>query len=234
MKSEETNGSRPTIVEMESISKVYRMPATTVEVVALRDISLVLHQGDFVAIVGPSGSGKSTLMNILGCLDRPTSGRYLLEGRDVSQLDDDALSQIRGGRIGFVFQSFNLIVTQSVLENVETPLFYQGIREEVRRQRATALIERVGLGNRLHHLPHELSGGQQQRVAIARALVNDPAILLADEPTGNLDSKTGEFILQMLTELNATGRTVIVVTHDMSVAQRCRRIVEIRDGEIVA
>jgi putative ABC transport system ATP-binding protein len=208
------------------------MPSTTVEVQALRGVSLTLLTGDFVAIVGPSGSGKSTLMNVLGCLDRPTSGRYLLERRDVSLLEDDELSEIRGRRIGFVFQSFNLIMTQNVLENVETPLFYQGIPADERRARAVALIEKVGLGNRLHHLPHELSGGQQQRVAIARALVNDPAILLADEPTGNLDTKTGEFILQMLAELNATGRTVIVVTHDMSVAERCRRVVEIRDGLI--
>ncbi|MEW6253266.1 MAG: ABC transporter ATP-binding protein [Planctomycetota bacterium] len=219
------------IVQLHGVVKIYR-PAIGVEVPALRGISFTLRRGEYVAIVGPSGSGKSTLLNILGCLDRPTSGTYRIDGHDVSELDDDALSDIRGRRIGFIFQSFNLIHTQSVLENLETPLFYQGIPPADRRQHALALIEKVGLADRAGHRPHELSGGQQQRVAIARALANDPAIVLADEPTGNLDSKTGQIILGLLDELNAAGRTIIIVTHDHNVAQRCGRMIELRDGMI--
>ncbi len=217
------------IVRFEQVAKIYR-PAAGVEVPALRGVSFSVAAGEYVAIVGPSGSGKSTLLNILGCLDRPTSGTYWLDGRDVSQLDDDALSDIRGQRVGFVFQSFNLIPTQTVLENLETPLFYQGWRARDRRELALQLIERVGLADRAEHFPHELSGGQQQRVAIARALANDPAVVLADEPTGNLDSQTGRVILDLLDELNAAGRTVIIVTHDPDVARRCRRTIELRDG----
>mgnify|MGYP003795044553 CR=1 FL=1 len=219
------------VVRLDSVVKVYQ-PAVGVEVPALRGVSFTIYRGEYIAIVGPSGSGKSTLLNILGCLDRPTSGTYWLDGHDVSRFDDDALSDIRGRRIGFVFQSFNLIATQTVLENLETPLYYQGFRARERKQLALQLIERVGLADRAEHRPHELSGGQQQRVAIARALANDPAILLADEPTGNLDSKTGQLILQMLDELNAAGRTVIIVTHDMNVARRCGRVVELSDGLI--
>ena len=217
------------IVRLVDVVKIYR-PAARVEVPALRGISFTFHRGEYAAIVGPSGSGKSTLLNILGCLDRPTSGLYWLDGHDVSQLDDDALSDIRGRRIGFIFQSFNLIPTQTVLENLETPLFYLGVRAHERRALAMKLIEKVDLADRAEHRPHELSGGQQQRVAIARAMANDPAIILADEPTGNLDSQTGQMILALLDQLNADGRTIILVTHDLNVAQRCHRIVEIRDG----
>ncbi len=218
------------VVRLVDLHKIYRPAGSGVEVHALRGLNVVLHRGDYVAIVGPSGSGKSTLLNVLGCLDRPTTGAYWLDGQDTSKLDDDALSDIRGQRIGFIFQSFNLIQTQTVLDNLETPLFYQGVPPKRRRALALELIEKVGLGDRYHHLPQELSGGQQQRVAIARALVNDPAIVLADEPTGNLDSATGKAILAMLDQLNRDGRTVILVTHDMSVAQHCRRVIEIRDG----
>ena len=222
--------SPDTVVHLDKVVKVYRAPGSAVEVQALRGVSATIRRGEYVAIVGPSGSGKSTLMNILGCLDRPTAGTYWLDGRDVSQLSDDELSDVRGQRIGFVFQSFNLISTQSVLENLETPLFYQGIPPRQRREMALAMAERVGLADRVHHRPHELSGGQQQRVAIGRSLMNDPAILLADEPTGNLDSKTGKVILATLDELSAAGRTIIIVTHDMHVAERCHRNIEIQDG----
>ncbi len=218
------------VVRLEQICKVYRAPGSSVAVHALRNVTLTIRRGDYLAIIGPSGSGKSTLMNLLGCLDRPTSGTYWLDGRDVSQLSDDELSDARGQRIGFVFQSFNLIGAQSVLQNLETPLFYQGVPPEQRRQRALEMAARVGLADRVHHRPHELSGGQQQRVAIGRSLMNNPALLLADEPTGNLDSQTGQLILQLLDELNASGRTIVLVTHDPGVARRCRRVVEIRDG----
>lgn len=217
------------VVRLDNVVKVYR-PAARVEVPALRGISLGLRRGEYAAIIGPSGSGKSTLLNLLGCLDRPTSGTYWLDGVDVSSLDDDALSDIRGRRIGFIFQSFNLIPTQTILENIETPLYYLGTPPRRRRELAEELIAKVGLSDRITHRPHELSGGQQQRVAIARALANDPAILLADEPTGNLDSKTGQMILGLLDELNAAGRTVIIVTHDAGVAQRCHRQIELHDG----
>jgi putative ABC transport system ATP-binding protein len=217
------------IVCLQQVVKIYR-PAARVEVPALRGVSFAIRQGEYVAIVGPSGSGKSTLLNILGCLDRPTSGTYHLDGRDISQLDDDALSDIRGQRVGFVFQSFNLITTQTVLENLETPLFYQGLPAHERRAQAQRLAEKVELADRGDHFPHELSGGQQQRVAIARALANDPAIVLADEPTGNLDSTTGQMILGLLDELNAGGRTIIIVTHDAGVARHCGHIIELRDG----
>ncbi len=220
------------VVRLDHIARVYRTPGTGVEVHALREVTVSFAQGAYAAIVGPSGSGKSTLLNILGCLDRPTAGTYWLDGHDVSSLDDDALSEIRGRRIGFVFQSFNLIATQSVLENLETPLFYRGLPPRRRRELAMEMAERVGLADRVTHRPQELSGGQQQRVAIGRALMNDPAILLADEPTGNLDSATGVVILELLDSLHAHGRTIILVTHDMNVAKRCEQIVEIRDGQV--
>ncbi|MEK6674306.1 MAG: ABC transporter ATP-binding protein [Planctomycetota bacterium] len=204
-----------------------------VRVDALRGIGIEFVSGESVAICGQSGSGKSTLMNLLGCLDRPTSGQYFLGDTDVAQLDDDGLSEIRGKRIGFVFQSFNLIPQLTVLENVEVPMFYQGMKPELRRERAEIAIEKVGLSDRAHHRPTELSGGQQQRVAIARSLVNDPLLLLADEPTGNLDSATGEQILRVFDDLRSVGKTIIMVTHEDSVAGRCDRVITLRDGSIV-
>ncbi len=226
-----TNGDDA--IRLAHIVKIYRKPDSDVEVHALRGVSVSIHRGEYTAIVGASGSGKSTMMNIIGCLDRPTSGNYYLDGQDVSRLDDDELSDVRGRHIGFIFQSFNLIGAQTVLENLEVPMYYQGVRAEERRERAVAMAARVGLEERLSHLPSELSGGQQQRVAIARALMNDPVLLLADEPTGNLDSKTGETILQMLQDLNDSGITIVVVTHDPKVAARCKRVLEMRDGLIV-
>jgi len=199
---------------------------------ALRSINLDFEQGVFTAIMGASGSGKSTLMNTLGCLDQPTSGSYFLGGQDISQLPDDELSEIRSRKIGFIFQNFNLIQQLTVLENLEVPMFYQGIPPADRRKRATAIAERVGLEQRLDHRPMQLSGGQQQRVCIARALVNDPLILLADEPTGALDSKTGQQILALFDEIVATGRTIIMVTHDPSVAHRCERVIHMLDGRV--
>jgi putative ABC transport system ATP-binding protein len=218
------------IVQFEDVRKHYRMGLVTVE--ALRGVSFTIAAGEFLAIMGPSGCGKSTLLNLLGCLDRPTQGRYRLGGEDVSQLDDDALSAIRGSRIGFVFQSYNLIPQLTVVENIEVPLFYQGWPEEASRARARQLAERVGLGERLHHRPFELSGGQQQRVAIARALVNDPLIILADEPTGNLDSASGAEILRLFDDLHAQGKTLVLVTHDPNVATHARRVLRLRDGQI--
>jgi putative ABC transport system ATP-binding protein len=185
-----------------------------------------------VAIMGPSGSGKSTLLNVLGCLDRPTGGTYRLGGRDVSSLPDDELSAVRSRRLGFVFQNYNLIAQLDVLENIEVPLFYAGVRESEARERSLALAERMGLKDRIDHRPSELSGGQQQRVAIARSLANDPVVLLADEPTGNLDSRTGEEILGLLDDLHAQGRTLIVVTHDEHVASRADRVIRMRDGRV--
>jgi len=222
------------IVRIEQLVKIYRQPGADVEVHALRGVSLEIAEGEYVAIVGVSGSGKSTLMNILGCLDRPTAGRYWLGGQDVSLLDDDTLSELRGKTIGFIFQSFNLIQSQTVLENLEVPLFYQGVPPQQRRQKAIELANLLEIGDRLHHKPSELSGGQQQRVAIARSLCNDPLLLLADEPTGNLDSKTGQVVLDTLDRLHEAGMTIIMVTHDPEVADRCRRIVEFRDGLIVS
>jgi putative ABC transport system ATP-binding protein len=221
-------------VRLQQLVKIYRQPGADVEVHALRGVTVTIRRGEYVAIVGASGSGKSTMMNILGCLDRPTAGQYILEGEDVSQLDDDQLSDVRGKKIGFIFQGFNLIHEQTVLENLEMPSFYQNIPPRTRRERALRLAERVGLGERLHHRPAQLSGGQQQRVAIARSLMNDPVILLADEPTGNLDSKTGQNVLEMLDELHATGMTIIIVTHDKNVAARCKRVLEMKDGQIAS
>ncbi|MDD2202157.1 MAG: ABC transporter ATP-binding protein [Firmicutes bacterium] len=218
------------MVNLEHVTKVY--PMGPFEVIALRDITLDIADGDFVSIMGPSGSGKSTLMHIIGCLDRPTSGRYLLGGEDVSRLDDASLAHIRNKRIGFVFQQFNLLPRETVLANVEIPLIYAGVKARARRRIAAEALERVGLGDRMRHRPSEISGGQKQRAAIARALVNSPSLILADEPTGNLDTKTGHEILDILTELNAEGATVMLVTHDREIAERANRIVQLRDGAI--
>jgi len=226
--------SRPTIASLRKLSKVYGTPGGTVCVEALRGVDLEFIEGESVAICGQSGSGKSTMLNLLGCLDRPTSGRYILGGVDVSQLDDDELSDIRGRRIGFVFQSFNLIAQLTVLENIEVPLFYQGVDANERREKALKVADMVELGQRIHHRPSELSGGQQQRAAIARSLVNDPLIILADEPTGNLDTATGELILSIFDNLKAAGKTTIIVTHEPDVAQRCDRIVTMRDGGLLS
>ncbi len=218
------------VAELRGATRIYAMG--TVEVRALDGVDLQFQPGSYTAIMGASGSGKSTLLNILGCLDRPTAGAYYLGGRDVSGLDDDSLSEERNQRLGFVFQAYNLIPHLSVLENIEVPMEYGGVAPAAARERATMLATRMGLSDRLHHRPTELSGGQQQRVAIARALANDPVVLLADEPTGNLDSKTGEEILSLLDELNGQGRTLIIVTHDAEVAARADRTIHMRDGKI--
>jgi len=218
------------IVQLTDVRKTYNMGAVTVS--ALRGVSFEIQKGDYVSIMGPSGCGKSTLLNLLGCLDRPSSGQYFLGDEDVSQLQDDALSTVRGARLGFIFQSYNLIQQLTVVENIEVPLYYQGWPEERSRARARELAARVGLSERLEHKPFELSGGQQQRVAIARALVNDPLILLADEPTGNLDSAAGVEILKIFAELNRQGKTLIMVTHDPNVAEHSSRTIRLRDGQI--
>ncbi len=218
------------IVAIENLSKVYHIG--TYELFALRELNLHIEEGRYVVIMGPSGSGKSTLLNILGCLDTPTSGSYSLAGEDVSRLDDDQLSMIRGTRIGFIFQSYNLIAQLSVIENIEVPMYYQGLSEHESAGRATELAEMVGLSNRLRHRPTELSGGQQQRVAIARALANDPVIILADEPTGNLDSASGAEILDILDDLHQRGKTLIAVTHDEGIAARAERVIRLLDGQI--
>ncbi|MEM7622957.1 MAG: ABC transporter ATP-binding protein, partial [Planctomycetota bacterium] len=223
--------SKP-VVELHGVRKKYFKPDGSLMVEALSGVDMCIREGEYVAIMGASGSGKSTMMNILGCLDRPTEGAYHLDGVPAEKLDDEALSRFRGERIGFVFQAFNLISQLTVEENVEVPLFYQSVPASERRARAERALSRVGLGDRLGHKPKELSGGQQQRVAIARALVTDPVILMADEPTGNLDSRTGEAILSMFEELHADGMTIIMVTHDDDVADRCERIVRLRDGEV--
>ncbi len=221
------------VANLRSITRIYRKPGTDVEVAALAGVDVDIPTGEYTAIMGASGSGKSTMMNILGCLDRPTSGQYLLGGDDVSRLPDDQLSDIRSERIGFVFQQFNLIQQLTVLENLEVPMFYRGIPKQVRRDRAMAMAEKVGLAERADHRPNQLSGGQQQRVCIARSLINDPLILLADEPTGALDSKTGKAILELFDELVASGRTVILVTHDPTVGERCQRVIRMSDGKVV-
>jgi putative ABC transport system ATP-binding protein len=217
---------------LTGITKTYFKPDGSVLVEALKAIDLEIPRGQYIAIMGASGSGKSTLMNLLGCLDRPTAGRYELDGKAVESLGDDELSRVRGEKIGFVFQAFNLISELTITENVEIPLLYQGISASERRKRAIESLSLVGLDNRLHHRPRELSGGQQQRAAIARALVGRPAILMADEPTGNLDSSTGEAILKVFEDLHARGLTLIMVTHDDRIAGRCQRIVRLRDGSI--
>jgi putative ABC transport system ATP-binding protein len=220
------------VCELRQIRKTYYKPDGSIMVEALRGVDLAIPQGQYVAIMGPSGSGKSTLMNILGCLDQPSDGAYLLDGRDVSSLRDDELSVYRGQKIGFVFQAFNLISSLRIEENVEVPLFYRKVARAERRKRAIAALELVGLHDRVGHRPVELSGGQQQRVAIARALVGEPVVLMADEPTGNLDTTTGTAILDTLDELHTIGMTIIMVTHDEAVAERCERVVRLRDGLI--
>ncbi len=218
------------IAECAAVSRVYS--TGEVQVHALRDVSLTVHRGEFLAVVGPSGSGKSTLMNILGCLDRPTSGRYFFEGREVSRLADEQQASVRNKKVGFVFQSFNLMPRATAVENVYLPLLYS--REKRRRDAALEALARVGLSQRAHHRPNQLSGGEQQRVAIARALVNSPSMLLADEPTGNLDTQTGAEIVALLEELHREGMTLVVVTHSLEIAARAGRVVTFRDGRVVS
>ncbi|MGH9334305.1 MAG: ABC transporter ATP-binding protein, partial [Vicinamibacteria bacterium] len=220
------------LIEARGLWKSYAMQAE--EVHALRGVDFDVERGDYVAIMGPSGSGKSTLMNLLGCLDTPTQGSYRLNGREVSSMDDDELAHIRNQEIGFVFQTFHLLPRASALRNVELPLVYRGVPADERKERARRALERVELSDRLTHRPNELSGGQRQRVAIARALVNEPSIVLADEPTGNLDSATGDEILSIFDELNRQGHTLIVVTHEEEVAARAKRVIRLRDGRVEA
>jgi len=223
-------GDTTAILDLRDIEKRYGTAKNPVPV--LRGVSIRVEPGEYVAIVGPSGSGKSTLLNILGCLDRPTAGQYFLAGDDVARMDDRSLSRVRNTRIGFVFQSFHLVPHLTVVENVEMPLFYKRVGRRERRQRALALLERVGLSHRVKHIPSELSGGECQRTAIARALTNEPAMLLADEPTGNLDTATSKSILAALKELNDSGRTIVMITHDMDVASNAPRRIALRDGRI--
>ena len=220
------------VVETHALEKIYRMG--DVEVPALRGISLSIQAGEFLAVMGASGSGKSTFMNLIGCLDRPTRGSYLMAGRDVSRLSRDQLARVRGEQIGFVFQGFNLLARTTALENVELPLLYQGVGSRERRRRAAEALERVGLGDRLGHTSAQLSGGQQQRVAIARALVNRPALLLADEPTGNLDSHTSIEVMSIFQELNEQGLTVLLVTHEADIAEHAKRVVTFKDGLVLS
>src|SRR5207253_4307927 len=228
--SDVTRPRGPVVIDIENITKDYVMGEEIVR--ALRGVSLQIHHNEYVAIMGPSGSGKSTLMNMFGCLDTPTSGRYEFNGKNVAAMDDDELAAIRNREIAFVFQTFNLLPRSTSLRNVELPLIYAGIEPEEREERAARTLEDVGLGDRIHHKPNELSGGQRQRVAIARALVNNPSIILADEPTGNLDSKTGEEIMALFDHLYQRGNTVIVVTHEADIARHARRNVHLRDGVI--
>ena len=220
------------VLDVRRVAKVYGTGEAAVH--ALRDVTLTVERGDFVAIMGSSGSGKSTLMNILGCLDVPSSGRYLLGGVDVSDLDDRQLAVVRNRRIGFIFQSFNLIPRMTALANVELPLAYAGVRAAARRQRARAALDLVGLADRAGHEPNQLSGGQQQRVAVARALVTEPALVLADEPTGNLDSRSTEDVLAIFDRLNAAGRTIVIITHEPEVGARAKRLVRLLDGSVVS
>ena len=225
-----TRPAGPVVIDIENITKDYVMGEEIVR--ALRGISLQIRRNEYLAVMGPSGSGKSTLMNMLGCLDTPTSGRYEFNGRNVAEMDDDELAAIRNREIGFVFQTFNLLPRATSLRNVELPLIYAGMDPDSRQERATRALTDVGLGDRIQHKPNELSGGQRQRVAIARALVNDPSIILADEPTGNLDSKTGEEIMALLEDLYQRGHTIILVTHERDIAAHARRTIRLRDGVV--
>ncbi|MBA7530688.1 putative ABC transporter ATP-binding protein YknY [subsurface metagenome] len=218
------------MLEIKKIKKIYQMGKVKVE--ALRGVSFYIDKGEFVAIMGPSGSGKSTLMHIIGCLDQPTEGSFVIGGKDVSKLNDDRLAEIRNKSIGFVFQQYNLLSRTSILHNVEIPLIYAGLKSKQRRKLAMQALESVGLGDRVKHKPNEISGGEKQRAAIARALVNDPLIILADEPTGNLDTKTGEEIMKIFYKLHQQGNTIIMVTHEAEVARHARRIIHLRDGLI--
>jgi putative ABC transport system ATP-binding protein len=222
---------RAPVIQVHEVTKTYDLGQ--IKVRALRDVSLRIDRGDFVAIMGSSGSGKSTLMHILGCLDIPTSGHYLIDGTDVGVMDEDDLSDLRNRKIGFIFQSFNLVPRTSAIANVELPLAYAGVNREQRRGRAGAALASVGMANRLHHQPSELSGGQQQRVAVARAIVTNPSLILADEPTGNLDSHSTEDVLAIFASLNEEGRTVVLITHEPDVAAQARRVIRLSDGEIV-
>ena len=221
------------LIDIRDVTKTYEMGAETI-VHALDGVSLSIEAGEYVAIMGPSGSGKSTLMNLIGCLDTPSTGSYVLKGREISAMNDDELAQIRNKEIGFIFQTFNLLPRADAVQNVELPLVYSGLPRKERKARAEKSLDAVGLGSRKHHRPNEMSGGQRQRVAIARALVNDPSILLADEPTGNLDSKTGEEILALMDDLHRGGNTIILVTHEDELAQHAARVVRLRDGKIVS
>ena len=227
-----TAGAMTEMIALTGVCKVYRMGET--EVRALDGVSLDIGGGEYVAIMGPSGSGKSTMMNIIGCLDTPSSGSYRLNGNEIERMDDDALAEIRNREIGFIFQTFNLLPRTDALKNVELPLVYSGLSRKERLQRAEKALEAVGLGDRMHHRPNEMSGGQRQRVAIARALVNEPSIVLADEPTGNLDSKTGEEIMALIDELHAGGNTIILVTHEEELARRAARVVRLKDGKVLS
>ena len=227
-----TNGNGQHLIEMRDLTRVYQLG--TEEIHALRGVDMILEQGEYVAVMGPSGSGKSTLMNIIGCLDTPNAGEYWLNGTQVSKMSDDALARVRNKEIGFVFQTFNLLPRASALHNVELPLVYAGVPGEERKRRAKEALERVQLGSRIDHRPNELSGGQRQRVAIARALVNNPSILLADEPTGNLDSQTSEEIMRVFESLADQGQTVIMVTHEPDIAAHARRVIVLRDGLVAS
>jgi len=218
------------VIQIEKMSKLYQLGGETIK--ALDEVTLTIPEGDFVAIIGPSGSGKSTLMNMIGCLDIPTSGSYYFDGKDISKLNDNRLAEIRNQKIGFIFQGFNLLQKLTALENVELPLFYRGIAASKSKEMALEALAKVGLKDRANHRPTELSGGQQQRVAIARALVGNPQIMLADEPTGALDSKTGQEVLEVLKGLNAMGHTIILITHDLEIAKRATRIIRIHDGKL--